>query len=79
MSIGMSATYEKAKAIDEKLLASDFQYTCISVEHNDGSRFFFTHSIAQKDEYWWMIFTEHHGFHIYHEEDCVVRVFEHKL
>ncbi len=78
MSLDMKQALEKAKKIDEGLLATDFHATCVSVDHDDGTRLFFTHALLMKDGSWWMIFTEHHGFHVYHDEDCTVREFEQK-
>lgn len=76
VSIHMKEALEKAKAIDDTLTANDFHSTCVSVEHSDGTRFFFTHAILLMEGPWWMVFTEHHGYHVFHEEDCVVREYQ---
>jgi hypothetical protein len=75
-SVEYKAIRAKAEEIDKKLTAYDFGNGVVLVEHDDGSRFFLTHAILFKEDNWWIVFTEHHGIHIFHDEDCTVRTYE---
>ena len=61
------------KEVDKNLLATDERLSrVVSVLHKDGSRLFFKNAFClrwHKYPLWLCIFTEHHGLHIYHEED----------
>lgn len=58
---------EHAKAIDAKLRADDKRLNKggVYLIHDDSSSFFWDSAFIQRWKGWVMIFTEHHGFHIY--------------
>lgn len=37
--------------------------------HEEGTTFLWRYAFALRLEDWWLIFTEHHGTHVYHESD----------
>ena len=64
-------TYKQAKERAEEI-ASTFAGKCnnvVFVKHGDGSKLEYTHAIAYVESKWIMIFTEHHGVHVYNKED----------
>ena len=72
-SIQYKEARKKAKDIAKRLRATDPRLDgSVSVSHDDGSFFLFRNAFAQRiaDSDWFMVFTEHHGFHIFHESDA---------
>jgi len=60
----------KAKELDSKLTAMSFDWGArVYVKHEDGTELDFNYAFLQKDGDWVYIFTEHHGFHVYHLDD----------
>jgi len=62
----------KAQKISEKLLATDFyQNSFVVINHSDGSTFTFMRAfvILTDNCNYVMVFSEHHGFHIFYGED----------
>ena len=77
--MAMKQALMKAAELDEKLTVEDFAHkTCVLIEHTDGSRLFYTNALLIKEGEFWMVFTEHHGYQVFHDEDCKVREFEEK-
>jgi len=60
----------KAEGIDKKLRSNSNFKNVVYMEHNDKTKMelWFADNIVEEDE-WVMIFTEHHGFFVYHQED----------
>jgi hypothetical protein len=58
------------KEYDDKLLATDprFQRT-VFLAHEDGSSFKWVHAFVMRKGTWIIVFTEHHGYHIYDQDD----------
>lgn len=63
---------------DEKLLATDKRFRkAVQIIHEEGTTLFFENAFLMKktvkydkgETVWIIIFTEHHGFHIYHKDD----------
>lgn len=84
-TIGFKSVNELARRYDEKLTAMDFGNTSVQVIVEDGSILYFDYAFARiyfakpydedadydqkyKDA-WLMVFTEHHGFHVFHVQD----------
>lgn len=66
----MRGAYEKAKQIDAGLTAYDFEWGArVYIKHEDGTELDFNYAFVRKEDEWVFIFTEHHGFHVYHMED----------
>ena len=59
----------KAEEIDKGLRSDKHFNTIVSVKHFDGSNMEFWGADIQKESEWVMLFTEHHGCFVYHEED----------
>lgn len=69
-SVPLREARQRAQEIDDKLTAYDFQHgSRVYVKHEDGTELDFNSAFLQKDDEWVYIFTEHHGFHVYHLED----------
>lgn len=68
----MKKIYDIAKEIDTKLKAdADIFDGAVLVLHDDASTLLFQNAgvcIIEND--WFVVFTEHHGFHVYHNEDA---------
>ena len=59
--------------LDKKLRADDPRFrNSITVYHEEGTMMHFEWAFAIKFERWYVIFTEHHGYHIYDEDDVQV-------
>lgn len=41
----------------------------VFIKHGDGSKLEYTHAVAYVESKWIMIFTEHHGVHVYSKDD----------
>lgn len=83
MKTPYNETVDLAASFDKKLLATDprFNRTTI-VQHEDGSHFLFMNAFACKHsvdhptlgrQYFIVVFTEHHGTHVYDADEVVVR------
>lgn len=68
---------ELAKNIDANLLSSDKRFgKSVYIRHDDGSTMMFDCAFVERlivdndlDKVYYLVFTEHHGFHVYHSED----------
>lgn len=66
-----------AAEIDSKLLHDDERFCgSVKIEHCEGTFLFFDGAFAIKDDVWWLIFTEHHGYHVHHEDEVTVSQYE---
>ena len=41
----------------------------VFLQHHDGSSLFYTFAFVVRWHDWYLIFTEHHGRHVYHVDD----------
>lgn len=73
----MKKIHAIAEAYDKTLKATDPRFSGIVVVHslNDFSSFTFSEAFALYYDAWYIVFTEHYGFHLYHEEDASVCMF----
>jgi len=72
ISIHLQQALDRAKIFDKGLTAYDFTWgNHVLVVHDDGTRLDFNFAFYMKENDWYYIFTEHHGCHVYHEEDVV--------
>lgn len=83
----LQEAYVRAEALDAKLRADDARLEgAVQVRHADGTVLFFDHAFAEahprdkadlkdREEAWWFIFTEHHGVHVYAQDEVVVRMY----
>lgn len=62
---------EKAKSIDVELRADDKRLNkgCVFLIHDDGSTFCWNSAFVKRWNDYVMVFTEHHGFHVYDNDD----------
>lgn len=59
-----------AKAYDHKLLATDTRFNrTVTLSHVDGSFFKWRRAFVMERTNWIIVFTEHHGYHIYDKDD----------
>ena len=72
MSVMMQEAYAIAEKYNKTLRADDPRFSGIVVVHslNDFSSFTFTEAFAMYYGEFYIVFTEHYGFHLYHEEDA---------
>jgi hypothetical protein len=68
-----SAAMTEAKKRDEKLRANDPRLNIggVYLSHDDGSSFFWQSAFIQRWRGYVMVFTEHHGFRVYDNDDVV--------
>ena len=71
MSVYMQKVYDLAKEYDKNLLCTYSRLRhSVRIIHEDGSILFFEDAFLMKhndsEGEWIIIFTEHHGFHVYH-------------
>lgn len=64
---------KKAAQINKTLSANNFNHIA-HVVHTDGSVMLLTHAYVDAIENWWLIFTEHNGWHVFEMDD--VRLLE---
>lgn len=82
MSVEMREAYKVAEERDKKLKANDFGAGYTRVMHEDGSEFLFAYSFVEKWQnpktlsWWYFVFTEHHAFHVYPNDDVKIMSFE---
>jgi hypothetical protein len=84
MSALMSKVHDLAEQYDKALRADAFPYDqFVQIAHGDGTRYEFraafmlvlrdsryTYAFEGLDKQGWiLVFTEHHGFHVFHEDD----------
>lgn len=74
MSIPMQEAYAIAEKFNKSLKSDDSRFSGIVIVHslNDFSSFTFSDAFAVYYKDFYIIFTEHYGFHLYHEEDASV-------
>lgn len=74
MSVNMKKYYAIAEEYDKKLKATDPRFrNWVAVQSlNDGAHFTYPDAFAAKHDDWYFVFTEHYGFHLFHEEDARV-------
>lgn len=72
-SVPLQKIKEKAEAYDKALLATDTRFQrSVRLLHEDGSVMLWNHAFLMSIENEWIVcFTEHHGFHVYHETDLI--------
>lgn len=77
MSTGMRAANALAEEYDKGLLATDprFRGLVIVRGEHDGSCFVYPDAFVVKKDEWYVVFTEHYGFHVYHSEDNNARAY----
>jgi hypothetical protein len=64
-----------AAKIDSELLATDVRFQrAVQVIHVEGTQLFYKWAFVEKHKGWFVVFTEHHSFHCFPEED--VQVFQ---
>lgn len=70
----------KAYEYDQHLVESDkrFRHT-VALQHGDGTFMFLKAAFAMTvDGVWVAVFTEHHGYFVYHSDDVVV-TYDHEM
>jgi hypothetical protein len=73
MNTSIKIVDELAKAYDTKLRADDPRFrNAVMVIHEDGTVLHFEWAFVLKLQNWYVIFTEHHRWHIYSENDVQV-------
>ncbi len=78
MSVPMREIYALAEAHDKELLATDPRLrgtVIVREQHGMGFLFYEDAFVVSKGE-WYCVFTEHHGFHVYHSEDYDVAAYD---
>lgn len=78
MSKPLKEQYEKAKEIDSKIRADDdrFNGAVHIIDEDEGTVLFYERAFAEKHSDWWYIFTEHHGLHVYDDDEVQVRMYK---
>lgn len=67
---------QKAKEYDRNLFCTDKRFrNIVQVQHSDGSFFLFHHAFYFSYGEWYLVFTEHHKYHIYHKTDVEICMF----
>jgi hypothetical protein len=66
-------TFKFVKEFGSKLVCTDFKEgSFVQISHDDGSFFLWKRAFAhnpKNDQRWLAVYTEHHGYHLYHEDD----------
>lgn len=71
--LGIRAIDELAKAYDIRLRADDPRFrNGVMVMHEEGTVLYFEWAFAIKLHNWYVIFTEHHRWHVYDEDDVQI-------
>ena len=66
-----------AEAYDKTVKASDPRLrNCVYLIHEEKTTLFYRFAFAMKLDDYYVIFTEHHSFHVYHESDLYGGVFQ---
>jgi hypothetical protein len=77
ISTDYAAVKIRAEEHDRHLTAYDFHWHHYTyVLHDDGSRFLFNNSILEEDGDYWIVYSEHNGFHVYAKDEALVIVLE---
>lgn len=78
MSVNMKKVHEIAEKYDKNLKATDFSGSSIVAVHSlvDMSSFIFSEAFAMSYKDYYIVFTEHYGFHIYHEDEHSVVMYK---
>lgn len=70
MAVSYSKALQVATLYDAQLRADDPRFRlCVHVLHKEGTTMFYRHAFARRMGGWFMIHTEHHGFHVYDADD----------
>lgn len=70
---------ECAKKINANLAADNDGFShAVHIMHEEGTVLFYRCAFFERHDEWVFIFTEHHGFHVYNNED-LLRVSEYIL
>jgi len=78
MSVEMKKVWEVAKKVDDLLRADDERFSrSAEVIHEDGSVMILENAFVEEYKDWYIVFSEHFGFHVFHKED-VYRVSQHE-
>lgn len=73
MSISYKKLLEEAAEYDKSLKATDKRLQgYVHLVHQDGSTFYWASAFLLTTGDFWVIFTEHHGFHVYHKDDVLL-------
>jgi hypothetical protein len=77
MSVDMRAIYKLAGDYDSTLRADDprFRKVVIVKEEHGMSTFIYEDAFVVRKDDWYCVFTEHHGYHVYHHEDYSVSAY----
>jgi hypothetical protein len=76
----ISEAESRASEIDQSLLATDPRFErAVKVIHVEGTNLLFMHAFAVRWHDWYLIFTEHHRFFVYHEDDVEIIQFERRM
>ena len=60
----IAASYDVGVRADDKRLRGSVQ-----IIHEEGTVLFYNYAFVMKFYDWFVVFTEHHGHHVYHESD----------
>jgi len=60
---------DKLEERRKALHAGSFGGGAVQVVHQDGSTMFFHYAFAERFEQWWLVFTEHCGYHAFYNDD----------
>lgn len=72
MPVTYKTAYRVATKIDSKLTAYDFSsYKWVRIKHREGTDLLYRHAFLKKWKEYYLVFTEHHGYHVFHEDDVV--------
>ena len=69
-----SSSYADAVAVakerDKQLTTRDFKPgEAVILHHEEGTQLFYRSAFLERWKDWVLVFTEHHGFHVYHRSD----------
>lgn len=69
--------YKLAQKYNETLLCTDPRlHNAVHVFVDDGSTFMWQNAFLMSKDDYIIIFTEHHGFHVYHKDDVEYMQFQ---
>lgn len=77
MSVNMRAIHKLVEEYDKTLRADDprFRKLVIVKEAHGMSTFVYQDAFVVRKDDWYCVFTEHHGFHVYHSDDYDVAAY----
>jgi hypothetical protein len=68
---------QQANEYDNQLACTDPRFLrSVHVVHQDGSVFFFRHAFLMWKDNWVIVFSEHHGVHVYDQDDVETDEFQ---